>query len=546
MSSPLTPEESSPLALSPMSWEDPSVTEELLAEMEEKEEQLLHAAQFGQVLLQRTEELQEDNDTITRVAEEHEYRARELQQNLDLLAEEAAEKDAELETAKLALAHREQEMEEHIKSIEGTHAEKEAMIAEVQEEAEGAKAKAAEEIARLKAQAAEILAREAEMREAREEEEKQRLALQKKQRETEKRLAKQLELQGQREETLRELEEERQEKQRLEEQLSRERKEAEHERKHAEQRVLLRSTAEFKQMRKQVAPPGQVFSPDAPDDAYIPQSPSLDEEIARQNSSERHKAEQKQLEQRYQELERKLAEARSAPPPSPGLDEGSEPEPEPEPQNSAALVLAQAKACICRGDEYLRDQETEAAVEQYDAGLQLIVVQTPAADETTVLLCADVPPQDADSPSATPLDTVSPDATAVRVELEEKLSRAKDLLQRKEDEFKLRMLLATGCERMETQQYSSALTAFREGLQCCSDHPKHRDIRERLRAQEAKAVEACAKQKQLRREERQRVNEATKSGWLKKKGDKFKNFKTRWFVLDFSENPDDEGCSRIE
>ena len=49
-------DESSPLSLVPqgspvslsMSWDDPSVTEGLLAEMEEKEEQLLHAAEFGQ------------------------------------------------------------------------------------------------------------------------------------------------------------------------------------------------------------------------------------------------------------------------------------------------------------------------------------------------------------------------------------------------------------------------------------------------------------------------------------------------------------------
>ena len=67
------PDESSPLSLVPqaspvshsMSWDDPSVTEGLLAEMEEKEEQLLHAAEFGQALLQRTE-LQEENDAIAR------------------------------------------------------------------------------------------------------------------------------------------------------------------------------------------------------------------------------------------------------------------------------------------------------------------------------------------------------------------------------------------------------------------------------------------------------------------------------------------------
>ena len=236
-----------------INWDDESVTEGLLAEMEEKEEQLLHAAEFGQALLQRTEELQEENETIARIAEEHEYRARELQQSLDALAAEAARKDAEVENARMALAVREQLVEERIKSFEGTQAEKDAMIAEVQEEAAAAQAAAAQEIARLKAQHAEILESEKQMREAREEEERQRLSLQKKQRETEERLAKHEELQAKQANILRkakrQLEKERAEKQRLEEELTLQRKEAEERQEREKRTLLLRSTAEFHALR---------------------------------------------------------------------------------------------------------------------------------------------------------------------------------------------------------------------------------------------------------------------------------------------------------
>lgn len=583
-------DESSPLSLVPqgspvslsMSWDDPSVTEGLLAEMEEKEEQLLHAAEFGQALLQRTEELQEENETIARVAEEHEYRARELQQSLNTLAEEAAKKEAELETARLSLSLREQQVEARMKKLEGTQDDKESIVAEIQEEAEAAKSEAAEEIARLKAQQAEILASEAQMREAREEEERQRLALQKKQREMDERLAQHEQQQAQRESTIRraarQLEKERTEKQRLEEELALQRKESEERRDRENRELLLRSTAEFHQMRKQLAKPGQVFSPDGTpmSNVDVPDSPSLQDQVERQLSSERHRHELSEYAERTRELERKLAEASTAPPPSPDVDVGREPEPEPE--SGLGSVLDQAKACIRRGDEHMSSYETEAAVEQYDAGLELIGAK-PTADEaarqreTTPLfdlvpqdgddvpLFDAVPSQDGETPAATSpqvdgpsssevvsRDATSPAIAAVQAELEEKRSRAIELLRRKEDEFRVRMLLDKGRDRMRSQQYTSALAALREGLRCCSDQPDgiFREIREDLHTLEAQAVEACDEQKHRRREERQRLHEGTKSGWLQKKGDNFKNFKKRWFVLECSKSPGDVGRSRIE
>ena len=325
--------------------------------------------------------------------------------------------------------------------------------------------------------------------------------------------------------------------------------------------------------RKQLAQPGQTFSPDGLTRAdSIPESPSLQDCVERQLSSERHRAELTEYATRNRELERRLSEATGPPPASPDGNADHEPEPEPELEDGAFSVLDQAKACIRRGDEHLSSYETEAAVEEYDAGLQLLGVQIPIdasmnasgggerhretvplfdsvpAQDEDVPLFESVPPQDADSPAATPLDAALPAVAAVRAELEEKRNKAKELLRRKEDEFKVRMLLDKGRERMKSQQYSSALTAFREGLRCCSDQPHgiFRDIREELRAQEAEAVAACNEQMQFRREERQRLQEATKSGWLQKKGDKFKNFKRRWFILECSKSPGDPGGSRIQ
>ena len=123
-----------------------------------------------------------------------------------------------------------------------------------------------------------------------------------------------------------------------------------------------------------------------------------------------------------------------------------------------------------------------------------------------------------------------------------------ELLRRKEDEFRLRMLLDKGRDRMRSQQYSSALKAIREGLRCCSDQPHgiFQDIHKDLRTLEAQAAEACDEQKQRAREELQRLREGTKSGYLQKKGDKFKNFKKRWFQLECPKSTDEAGGSRIE
>ena len=79
-----------------MELDDPEMAQMLLEEMEEKEEQLRLAAEFGQTLLERTEELQEENEEMERekeaavaAAEEHEYRTQELEANLGRLADEA-------------------------------------------------------------------------------------------------------------------------------------------------------------------------------------------------------------------------------------------------------------------------------------------------------------------------------------------------------------------------------------------------------------------------------------------------------------------------
>ena len=113
-----------------MDFDDPEMAEALLEEMEEKEEQLRLAAEFGQTLLERTEELQEENEAMEREkeaavaeAEEHEYRARELQDNLDRLAEEAASKDAALDEARAEVERKEAEMEEKLKAMEGNDEE---------------------------------------------------------------------------------------------------------------------------------------------------------------------------------------------------------------------------------------------------------------------------------------------------------------------------------------------------------------------------------------------------------------------------------------
>ena len=109
-----------------MDFDDPEMAEALLEEMEEKEEQLRLAAEFGQTLLQRTEELQVENEAMEREkeaavaeAEEHGYRARELQDNLDRLAEEAASKDAALDEARAEVERKEAEVEVREAEVNG-------------------------------------------------------------------------------------------------------------------------------------------------------------------------------------------------------------------------------------------------------------------------------------------------------------------------------------------------------------------------------------------------------------------------------------------
>ena len=86
-----------------MDFNDPEITQALLDEMEEMEYQLQVAAEFGQTLLEKTEELEEENERLERErenaiaeAEEAEYRARELQDDLDRLVEAREE---EMDTA---------------------------------------------------------------------------------------------------------------------------------------------------------------------------------------------------------------------------------------------------------------------------------------------------------------------------------------------------------------------------------------------------------------------------------------------------------------
>ena len=146
-----------------MEFTDPHVAEQLLAEMEEKEQQLALAAEFGTTLLARTEELLSERNDLERereaavlACEEHEYRARELASNVERLAEEAAEKDHALETARLELEQREAEMEERMRHLQGTEAEKDAQRAEMEEALRAEKAEAAGVIANMQAEREEL------------------------------------------------------------------------------------------------------------------------------------------------------------------------------------------------------------------------------------------------------------------------------------------------------------------------------------------------------------------------------------------------------
>jgi hypothetical protein len=67
---------------------DADATEQMMEELEMKEEELRIAAEFGQTLLERTEELQTANETMERekealaaLAQEHEHRLQALADN---------------------------------------------------------------------------------------------------------------------------------------------------------------------------------------------------------------------------------------------------------------------------------------------------------------------------------------------------------------------------------------------------------------------------------------------------------------------------------
>lgn len=78
-------------------WDDPEAHEALIEEMEEKEEQLQVAAKVGQTLLEKAEELQEENERLEREAEEAEYRALELQEENERLEYRALELQDDLD-----------------------------------------------------------------------------------------------------------------------------------------------------------------------------------------------------------------------------------------------------------------------------------------------------------------------------------------------------------------------------------------------------------------------------------------------------------------
>jgi|EP01046_Picozoa_sp_COSAG06_P027921 ParB family chromosome partitioning protein len=196
-----------------MDFDDPEMAEALLEEMEEKEEQLRLAAEFGQTLLERTEELQEENEAMEREkeaavaeAEEHEYRARELQDNLDRLAEEAASKDAALDEARAEVERKEAEMEEKLKAMEGNDEELAAAQEQAKAEVAKAKADAAAEVKKLEEQSAAIKAQEEEMARARKEEEAKRIEAQEHRKEAEAKLKKKEEEMAKAEESRKEME----------------------------------------------------------------------------------------------------------------------------------------------------------------------------------------------------------------------------------------------------------------------------------------------------------------------------------------------------
>jgi hypothetical protein len=165
--------------------------QQLLEEMEQKEEQLRLAAEFGQNLLEKNQAMQDEKaDREAQLAaaiaalEDNEYRIRELSTNSDRLGDEARERDGQLREARDSLQHQQQVLEERLAAVAATDQADAAAAAQLAVDRE--KARAAVEIERLQRQAQEIRQQEAETRLAREMEETERIEAQKQKRASEK------------------------------------------------------------------------------------------------------------------------------------------------------------------------------------------------------------------------------------------------------------------------------------------------------------------------------------------------------------------------
>jgi hypothetical protein len=150
--------------------------EELLQIIADNDVQLHQAAEFGQTLLEKTEELQQTNTALEEAASEHEHRIQELSDNATLLAQAAKEKDAELRAAQEQLQLQQAELtaaQELAAASSGalTAEDKVVAKAELEQKLATQRAVADVEIARLKRQAAEIREQEQETQQAREQEE---------------------------------------------------------------------------------------------------------------------------------------------------------------------------------------------------------------------------------------------------------------------------------------------------------------------------------------------------------------------------------------
>jgi hypothetical protein len=162
-----------------MEFTDQNVVEQLLKELEENEEQLRLAAEFGQTLLEKTEELHEEKETLEREAEEAKYRARELQGFLDRLSEENAERDATLEAERAEVERKEAAIEEKLRAMSGMGEKMEAAKAQADAEVAEAKAQADARVKLLEGKVATIEKKEGETALLVEEERAQRLEAQK-------------------------------------------------------------------------------------------------------------------------------------------------------------------------------------------------------------------------------------------------------------------------------------------------------------------------------------------------------------------------------